>query len=109
MLLLDMIAIGNKLLDRRKRLGLTQAEIAEQAGLSCRTYADIERGTVNMRIETFLRICQVMNVNPDEILTQEPDSLLARQEELLHLLQRRTAKEQKTALNILSAYLSSLD
>ena len=51
MLLFDMIAIGNRFLSIRKRLGLTQAEVAEKAGLSGRTYADIERGTVNMRID----------------------------------------------------------
>ena len=57
MLLFDMMTIGNRLLAARKRLGLTQAEVAERAGLSDRTYADIERGGVNMRIETFLRPC----------------------------------------------------
>ena len=56
MLVFDFRAIGNKLLATRKRCGLTQAEVAEIAGLSDRAYADIERGTVNMRIETILRI-----------------------------------------------------
>ena len=71
MLLFDFRAIGNKLLAIRKRLGMTQAEVAEAAGLSDRTYADIERGTVNMRIETILRICQVLHITPDEILTED--------------------------------------
>ena len=43
MLLFDMMTIGNRLLAARKRLGMTQAEVAERAGLSDRTYADIER------------------------------------------------------------------
>ena len=46
MLLFDMMTIGNRLLAARKRLGMTQAEVAERAGLSDRTYADIERGGV---------------------------------------------------------------
>lgn len=71
MLLFDMMTIGNRLLAARKRLGMTQAEVAERAGLSDRTYADIERGGVNMRIETFLRICQTLAVSPDDILTEE--------------------------------------
>ena len=54
MLLFDLCAIGNKLLSFRKKRGMPQAEVAEAAGLSDRTYADIERGTVNMRIETLL-------------------------------------------------------
>ena len=31
----------------RKKAGVTQSEVAEAADLSDRTYADIERGTVN--------------------------------------------------------------
>ena len=71
MLVLDFHAVGNKLLSIRKRVGMTQAEVAEAAGLSDRTYADIERGTVNMRVETILRICNVLHITPDEILTEE--------------------------------------
>ena len=77
MLLFDMMTIGNRLLAARKRLGMTQAEVAERAGLSDRTYADIERGGVNMRIETFLRICQTLSVSPDDILTEERDVAFA--------------------------------
>ena len=52
MLIFDTRKIGNNLLNVRKKAGLTQAEVAEAAGLSDRTYADIERGGVNMKIET---------------------------------------------------------
>ena len=52
MLIFDTRKIGNNLLSVRKKAGLTQAEVAEAAGLSDRTYADIERGSVNMKIET---------------------------------------------------------
>lgn len=41
MLIFDFHTIGNKMLSERKRIGLTQAEVAERAGLSDRTYADI--------------------------------------------------------------------
>ena len=38
MLIFDLRTIGNKLLTIRKRMGMTQAEVAEAAGLSDRTY-----------------------------------------------------------------------
>ena len=41
MLLFDFHNIGNRLLTFRKRSGMTQGEVAEKAGLSDRTYADI--------------------------------------------------------------------
>lgn len=109
MLLSDFRSIGNKLLSVRKRLGQTQAEVAEAAGLSDRTYADIERGSVNMRLETILRICNALQITPDQILTEEHPSLTAKKEDLMSKLDSCTQKEQETALAILSAYLQSLN
>ena len=108
MLIFDFRAIGNKLLAIRKKAGLTQSEVAEAAGLSDRTYADIERGTVNMRIETALRICQALKITPDVVLTQEPPTLAAKQAELLAALDRCTPQEKETALELLAVYLGSL-
>lgn len=109
MLVFDFRTIGNKLLAIRKRAGLTQAEVAEAAGLSDRTYADIERGTVNMRIETILRICSVLHITPDEILTQDNSAVEIRQSELLEKLSTCRPKDRETALRLLSTYLDSLE
>ena len=109
MLIFDLRTIGNKLLTIRKRMGMTQAEVAEAAGLSDRTYADIERGSVNMRTETILCICSVLHITPDEILTEESASLAARQAELTERLTTCNPKDKETALQLLSVYLKSLD
>ena len=109
MLVFDLRTIGNKLLTVRKRMGMTQAEVAEAAGLSDRTYADIERGTVNMRTETILRICNVLHITPDEVLTEESTSLTAHQAELWERLNACNPKDKETALQLLSVFLKSLD
>lgn len=108
MLLLDMQEIGNKLLAIRKRMGMTQAEVAEAAGLSTRTYADIERGGVNMRIETVLRICEALHITPDEILTGAQAEITPHQEELFARLNACNPKDRETALRLLNVYLQSL-
>lgn len=108
MLLLDMRKIGNKLLAIRKKAGLTQVEVAEASGLSNRTYADIERGTVNMRVETILRICEALHITPDEILTESCTEMTAQQEEILNRLNACSPKDKETALRLLSVYLQSL-
>lgn len=109
MLLLDMREVGNKLLSIRKRAGMTQAEVAEVAGLSSRAYADIERGSVNMRVETVLHICEALHITPDEILTKSDEEILVHEEELLARLNACNPKNKETALKILSIYLKSLD
>jgi transcriptional regulator with XRE-family HTH domain len=108
MLVLDMREIGNKLLTIRKRMGMTQVEVAEAAGLSSRTYADIERGTVNMRVETILRICDALHITPDEVLTKSECELTAQQEEIFSRLNACSPKDRETALRLLSVYLQSL-
>ena len=52
-------------------MGMTQAEVAESSGLSDRTYANIERGTANMRVESLLNICRALHITPDTILTDD--------------------------------------
>ncbi len=108
MLVFDFRTIGNKLFSFRKRAGLTQAEVAEAAGLSDRTYADIERGSVNMRIETVLRICDALHITPNEILTHDNPTLSQIQDELFARLSDCSPKDRETALQLLSVYLQSL-
>lgn len=109
MLICNLLDIGNKLLAIRKRTGMTQAEVAEAAGLSDRTYADIERGSVNMRIETALRICDALHITPDEILTEMDPPVDIVQKELWQKLSACAPKDRETALRLLSVFLYSLD
>lgn len=104
----NLQSIGNKLLAVRKRIGMTQIEVAEAAGLSDRTYADIERGSVNMRLETILRICEVLHITPDEILTRTTCEMSPRQEEIMARLNTCSEKDRDTALRLLEIYLKSL-
>ena len=108
MLIFDFHSIGTRLLTIRKKAGLTQAEVAELSGLSDRTYADIERGSVNMRIETILRICKALQITPDDILTEDNPPLFEKQNELIERLNSCKPNEQQTALQLLSVYLDSI-
>ncbi len=103
MLIYDFRTIGNRMLAFRKRMGLTQA------GLSDRAYADIECGNVNMRVETVLRICAVLHVTPDELLTDDSPLCTLRLEELLERLNTCSPRNRETALALLTLYLKSLD
>lgn len=109
MLVFDLRLIGERLFALRKKLGMTQSDVAASANLSERTYADIERGSTNMRIETLLQICNALRITPDEILTQttevSDDALFS---DLIDRLGRCTEKEKHTAMQLLAVYLDSL-
>ena len=108
MIILDFITIGENLYKVRKKNGLTQAEVAKAADLSIRTYADIERGTVNMRVETILRICNVLKITPDEIMTKADSPKNTNWEILSEQLNQCSQKDRETAFKLLSVYLDSL-
>lgn len=109
MLIFEKHSVGNKLLALRKKRGMTQAETAEAAGLSDRTYAEIERGCVNMRVDTLLRICDALSVTPDDILTDESSTLTALQDELFRRLSTCCVKDRQAALSILSIFLKAIE
>lgn len=108
MLIWDSREIGNKLLAIRKKAGMTQMEVAEAAELSNRAYADIERGTSNMRVDTILKICNALHITPDEILTANETEMTVYQEKLIERLNACSPKDKETALRLLEVYLKSL-
>ena len=102
MLIFDFYVIGNNLCNIRKNIGMTQADVAEKAGISDRTYADIERGCVNMRMETFLRICKALGSTPNDVLLDEKKVEI---EEIMELLRSSRERERNIALKLLKVYL----
>lgn len=106
MLVFDLRLIGDKIYGFRKRAGLTQAEVAERAGLSERAYADIERGTANARIVSVQKICSVLNVLPNDILTENiPENITL--DSLWEQLAESPDSDRRTAAAILNAFLTS--
>lgn len=108
MLVFDFRRIGAKFYTFRKEKGMTQAEVAESAGLSDRTYADIERGGVNMRLETILRICNVLDITPNDVLTEECDVPTFDENDIIKKLHECSQTERETALKLLSVYIDSI-
>ena len=105
----DTRQIGNKLLAIPKKYRMTQNEAADAPALSNRTYADIERGSVKMRVDTIIHICNALHITPDEILTIRTNEVTETQEELFLRLNACSPKDKETALKLLSVYLKSLE
>jgi transcriptional regulator with XRE-family HTH domain len=54
--------IGKRLMQTRLASNLTQAQLAEQAGVSKRTVERLEGGAVATQLSGFIRVCRVLNV-----------------------------------------------
>jgi len=59
--------VRRALLEARKSLGLTQAELARRVGLTRAAYSNIESGTKNPSLETALRIAAVLGRSVEEL------------------------------------------
>jgi len=107
MLVSDLHSIGNNLYTVRKAMGLTQAEVAEKAELSDRTYADIERGSVTMRVDSLLKICGALNITPNDILVSD-NIIKITEQDIVETIKDCSNNQKETALKLLSVYVESL-
>ena len=107
MLIFDLNTIGNNLYKVRKAKGFTQADVAERAELSDRTYADIERGSVTMRVDSLLKICTALNITPNDVLVLD-NIVEMTEQDIAETIKDCSNNEKETALKLLSVYINSL-
>ncbi len=107
MLVFNLKVIGNKLYEIRNKKLMSRIEVAEKDELSDRSYADIKRGNVNMRLDTLLKICKAPNVTPNDILTVEQPTNFS-EDKLFDIINSCSLQEKQTALSLLSVYFDSL-
>jgi len=65
--------VGNNIKKYRKKLGISQEELADKAGLH-RTYiGGIERGERNITLDSLQVIAVALNIAPVELIVEEND------------------------------------
>ncbi len=64
----DYRLIGKRIVHCRKRLHLTQAVVAERAGISNQYLSNIERATSIPSTEVIMRLAIALDTTPDEFL-----------------------------------------
>lgn len=65
---MDLMLLGLNVKTHRKNLNYTQFELAEKTNLSTVHISHIENGKVKMSIDTFICMCNVLKVTPNDIL-----------------------------------------
>jgi len=61
--------IGQRIIERRKKLGMTQEALAEKADVTAQFVSYAEAGKRAMRPENLLKIAEALEVSADYILT----------------------------------------
>ena len=65
---LDYKAIGTRIAQRRKQLGLKQSEVEEAADIGFKYLSNIERGISIPSTEVIMRLAIALDTTPDEFL-----------------------------------------
>jgi transcriptional regulator with XRE-family HTH domain len=63
-----VVHIGDKLKRQRTRRALTQAQLAERAGVTTATVARIERNEIEPRMTTLGKLARALEVDPAELV-----------------------------------------
>lgn len=61
--------MGFRINVRRKQLGLTQEQLAEQMDVSIQMISNLEQGKKAIRPENLIRLCAALDISSDYILT----------------------------------------
>ncbi len=65
--------LANRLRQLRRVKGLSQEVLAFEAGLGRSYYWRVERGSINLTLETLVRLCNALNVDMAELF-QKPET-----------------------------------
>jgi transcriptional regulator with XRE-family HTH domain len=70
-MLVEVLYIGDRLRDLRKRALLTQKELADKSGVGVTTIIRIERNQVEPHGRTIRRLAEALEVAPEELVKTE--------------------------------------
>ena len=94
--------LGQRIREQRKEKGWTIEQFAERVNLSANYVGDLERGVKIPKLETFIRIVEVLIRDSVASASHVADDELSRK------LSRLTPGQKKAAIDILNAYTDNI-
>ena len=110
---MDLIKIGRFIANRRKEKNITQEELAEKLYITDRAVSKWERGLAMPDAGKMLDLCNILDINPSELLNGEKidmENYVKKTDELLiELARQEEAKNKRLMLDMwvitISAFL----
>lgn len=92
---------------KRKKLGLTQAELAQKAGLSVRHIGKLEDGTYTPKLTTYLKLSEILGLNATEINSFSSMAENKEQMRIIELLNDMDNDALRLSYNFLKTIINS--
>lgn len=97
----ELQALGQRIRAVRTERGMSQAELAEKANIGLPHVSDIERGKAHIKVLTFARIAEALQISADELLRiNTPTVKSLYQSELAELLNDCSPTEMESLLQV---------
>ena len=105
---MDQKAIGKRIKSAREKKGLTQEQLAEQVNLSPMHISVIERGNKLPRLETLIKIANVLDVSADTLLQDVVNNQIKlHTSEASDLIAQLSREDQRRVLAALHSFVES--
>ena len=106
----DRLATGDRLRLKRTILGLTQEEMAEKIGRVPKYYADIERGSCGMSVETLMALSKSLNMSLDYLIygNEAAENRIRHEDEVfavIDMLDHCSERKRQYAMRLLKLFL----
>lgn len=102
-----MQGVGQRLKERARALGWTDAEVARRLGMGQNRYANYVSDTREPDFATFVRICRVLGTRPDVVLGLVPEAASDEDDEMRRTLgalaQALSGNDLKTLVRVAEA------
>lgn len=106
----DRKAVGKRLQGKRKQRGWSRKYVAEKIGLVEKYYADIERGTCGMSIETLIALTDLYGFTMDTLIYGEKGNMgiLGQDTRLLQELEAMSPGQQDACRQLLLLFVNGI-
>ena len=102
-IIISDIIIAENIRKERRRLGITQAELAERADVSLDTIKSVENGRRAMSLDTYLNIVHALESSPTVLMSQQhPEKHIER---FAFMMNRCDEREIEFALHMIEQIL----
>lgn len=106
---MDLIKIGTYIAGKRKALGMTQKQLAEQLGMSDKSVSKWERGICLPDVALYAELCQILGISINEFFAGEDiakEDLMQRSEENIIGVAKESKQKQKRLRSMLCLVLA---
>mgnify|MGYP000949119911 CR=1 FL=1 len=107
---MDQKKVGKRIQEYREKAGISQEELASAIQMSSTSVSNIERGRNFPSFETFIKICNAINVSTDLLLSDVVDAAhTAKASELSKRLEKLKPSDRQHIMTVVDSMIKSLE